>query len=139
GGDTPAADPADDPTVHQRLPVSDEPTEYQAAPPSEQPTVALPDAAPPTPQEPPTVALPEAGFIPAPAESPHLLHDRTEPTALLPDASAPLDPPTVAECGAATVKRAGPKRVAGYELLERLGSGTYGEVWLAQEERTGIR
>src|SRR5262249_4501022 len=139
GEDTPAAQASDEPTQHQRLPASEQPTEYQPPPPSEQPTVAMPGAGPPAAREPPTVAQPDSGLIPAGSEAPLVVHDRTELPPLVAGSSALEDAPTVADCGAVTVKRAGPSRVPGYELIDRLGSGTYGEVWLAQEERTGIR
>src|SRR5262249_54994482 len=103
------------------------------------PTVAMPGAGPPAAREPPTVAQPDSGLIPAGSEAPLVIHDRTELTPLVAGSSALEDAPTVADCGAVTVKRAGPSRVPGYELIARLGSGTYGEVWLAQEERPGIR
>jgi hypothetical protein len=32
-----------------------------------------------------------------------------------------------------------PAQVPGYKLLKKLGAGTYGVVWLAEEEKTGIR
>jgi hypothetical protein len=32
-----------------------------------------------------------------------------------------------------------PPRVPGYEMLSHIGRGTFGEVWLAREERTGIQ
>src|SRR5262249_23233527 len=39
----------------------------------------------------------------------------------------------------AKLRSLGTPSAAGYQMLEPLGAGTYGEVWLAREERTGIR
>jgi serine/threonine protein kinase len=41
--------------------------------------------------------------------------------------------------GSSAIEPSRPLHVPGYRLLARLGEGTYGEVWLAQEEATGIR
>jgi hypothetical protein len=145
----PAADTitgqADDPTESQQLVLSDEPSELQRTLLSEQPTVALPDATNlATPTDPPTVVLSNDELLAATgALVPR--RDGTEPTpcpqpaAGLVTAGPDADAPTVADVNLSTVRRARPAQVPGYDLIDLLGTGSYGAVWLAQEQRTGIR
>jgi hypothetical protein len=144
-GDTLTSQAADA-TELQRLTAAEEPTEFQRPPLSEQPTVALKGGthhAPPS--EPPTVALPETDLVlvnsdPSPASVQDLTERAPVPDDLVPPAAVRQDSgaPTVADF-TGPPQRLGPARVHGYDLLECLGAGTYGEVWLGQEERTGIR
>jgi serine/threonine protein kinase len=95
----------------------------------------MPDATHPLPPaDPATLALTEA--LPPPTDEP------TELAPLAPPAAAPKsdhEAPTIADIVSVAPRRQGPAEVPGYQLIECLGLGTYGEVWLGQEERTGIR
>jgi hypothetical protein len=138
GMQTSAPAPLADSTELQLATVSNEPTEFQCPPPTELPTVALPGESMHV-VESPTAALPGAGTVLAPADRQLVVQEGTERTAPAADCSAEpnaCDPPTVPRSAA---PRPAPTSVPGYDLIERLGVGTYGEVWLAQDKRTGIR
>ena len=66
-------------------------------------------------------------------------HEPTENATQSRSGSSPAednDPPTVQQHDR---QRLGPVGIPGYRLIERWEVGTYGEVWLAQDQRTGIR
>jgi hypothetical protein len=130
---------AEDSTEVQHPLTADEPTEFQHSSLSNQPTIDPLDATHiESPSDPPMAAPTTAGSDP-----PTDATDPTELTACTHPVPPPLVPegeaPTVADLTVPAPRRPGPARVSGYELIECLGAGTYGEVWLGQEERTGIR
>ena len=145
--DTPAPQ-ADDVTELQRLPVVTEVPAVPCLPFGEQATVALPDATQkrqvPAACDPPTVALPDDEILNSRAPS-RADYERTELTPGPQDSGGSSNVPpnlealTVPDTTLATAQRLGPALVPGYVLIDLLGIGTYGEVWLAQEVRTGIR
>lgn len=146
GGEvTPAPDTlsaqAEDRTECQHPLPAEDGTEHQPLPPSEQLTVPLTEDGGTTAEDDPPAAKQHGTASRNPALAPE---DHTELVPLQPGTPAfsrllSADPPTIADFVASTSARIGPASVPGYELLERLGAGTYGEVWLAQEDRTGIR
>ena len=71
-----------------------------------------------------------------PTQPEPVAEDRTEPVAAPPDAGTVLQ--GAAEIEAAERLSQGKPVIPGYDLDEKLGEGSYGEVWRAVEQRTGI-